>query len=538
MQKRLIKSWAEKFRTNIFSKIEEKKYEVLYSNKKSRPNFPVNILIGLEIIKYISNYSDNELLDQYHFNLLTSYAVGQDELGSNPLSIRTLYNNRARIVEYENTTGINLLQEEFDNQTKHMIEKLAIKTDIQRMDSTLIGSNIKTMSRIEIVVKVLQNFYKSLSEKEQKRCQKLVKGYIEEEADHITFNLKALEVTSKMREVGKILYQLQGQYYKNKKINKTDEFQLLSRVLDEQFILHHRSKGKYIYEITPDKDISSSSLQNPADPDATYRKKGNQKSQGYSVNVTETCSKYSQAQIITDVSVHKNNKSDNHILAERISEIKEKTPELKELITDAGYTGEQAADACEKENIAFVPTQIKGKNSSDRKIPLKDFKFHEKRVQMCPFGCIPASYKYDKAKRKHTALFKKKDCSGCKFKDICRVKELKQSFKLTYTDKEVRSAILRGNLDNFAYQQRCRLRPAIEGTMSLFKRRTRNGKSKYRGFNRVQNSIIFTAIAINFKRIMALFNMMPSCYFLTLLAFIGLFLSLNFAIIVHRKSFS
>ena len=91
MLKRLKNSWAEKFRTNIFSTIDERKYEVLYSNKKSRPNFPVNIWLGLEIIKNIFNYSDNDLLEQYHFNLLTSYAVGQDDLGSYPLSARTLF---------------------------------------------------------------------------------------------------------------------------------------------------------------------------------------------------------------------------------------------------------------------------------------------------------------------------------------------------------------------------------------------------------------------------------------------------------------
>jgi len=538
MLKRLKNSWAEKFRTNIFSTIDEKIYEVLYSNKKSRPNFPVNIWISLEIIKNMFNFSDNELLEQYHFNLLTSYAVGQDDLGSNPLSARTLYYNRSRVIDYEEQTGINLFDEEFNRQNNHLIDKFSIKTNIQRMDSSLIGSNIKSMSRLEIVVKVLQNFYKSLSEKEQKRYQKQVEEFIENDADHITFYLKSSEIPSKMRKIGKILYQLQNNYYKDKKINKTNEFVLLSRVLDEQFILNHRSKGKYIFEIKPNKDISSSSLQNPADPDATYRKKGDKKSQGYSLNISETCSKDSSVQIITDISVHKNNKSDNHILAERIGEIKEKTPDLEEIITDAGYTGDQAVEACEKEDVRLVPTQIKGKKCSDKIIPLKDFKFNGRKIEMCPFGCIPYSYDYDKEKRKHTVLFRKKDCSGCKFKEKCRVKEMKMSFRLIYTDKAAQSAILRGNLEDFAYRQRCRLRPAIEGTVSLFKRRTRNGKSKYRGINRIQNCLILTAIAINFRRIEAFFNMMPSCFLAAFFSLLVLYLCIILANMSHRKSFS
>ncbi len=45
----LYNSWAEYFFNSIFSKINEDRFKVLFSHNYSRPNAPVNILIGLLI---------------------------------------------------------------------------------------------------------------------------------------------------------------------------------------------------------------------------------------------------------------------------------------------------------------------------------------------------------------------------------------------------------------------------------------------------------------------------------------------------------
>ena len=43
-------SWADTFRRELFLRIPEEKFKVLYDPGPSRPNVPVNILVGLEII--------------------------------------------------------------------------------------------------------------------------------------------------------------------------------------------------------------------------------------------------------------------------------------------------------------------------------------------------------------------------------------------------------------------------------------------------------------------------------------------------------
>ena len=59
-QKALEKSWAKVFADEIFPAIDEKRFSVLYSDKASRPNTPVNVVVGALIIKELFDYSDDE----------------------------------------------------------------------------------------------------------------------------------------------------------------------------------------------------------------------------------------------------------------------------------------------------------------------------------------------------------------------------------------------------------------------------------------------------------------------------------------------
>jgi hypothetical protein len=66
VKKMMDKSWAPGFRELVFKKIDEVRYAELYSDIYSRPNFPVNVWVGLEIIKGMFDYTDEELLEQFH----------------------------------------------------------------------------------------------------------------------------------------------------------------------------------------------------------------------------------------------------------------------------------------------------------------------------------------------------------------------------------------------------------------------------------------------------------------------------------------
>ena len=64
-QKVVLGSWAKPFSEIIFPSIREEDFAVLYSdNKATRPNTPINIVIGAMIIKEIVGMSDVEVLEK------------------------------------------------------------------------------------------------------------------------------------------------------------------------------------------------------------------------------------------------------------------------------------------------------------------------------------------------------------------------------------------------------------------------------------------------------------------------------------------
>ena len=85
----------------------------------------------------------------------------------------------------------------------------------------------------------------------------------------------------------------------------------------------------------------------------------------------------------------------------------------------------------------------------------------------------------------------------------CPVAERQKFYSLAFTDRQVVVARRRQALDEEDYREKCRLRPAVEGTVSQFKRRTHNAKLRVRGYRRARNAIIAMAIGINFGRIWA-----------------------------------
>jgi hypothetical protein len=503
VMKRLDKSWAPAFRKLIFEKIDEHRYAELYSTIESRPNFPVNIWVGLEILKGIFDYTDEELLDQFHFNLLIARALGQDNLGDITLSERTLYYNRDRLLGYEARTGRNLLEEEFQAITDEALAKLKINAKVQRMDSSMVGSFIKQMSRLELIAKVLQNLYRNLPEREQVRWKDRLANYIEDEAEHIAYQLKRAEIEGHLKQMGSLLFELHQAYAGDAEISTSESYQHVSRLLLEQYDIAISSE-RITIDVKPAKDISPASLQNPADDTATFRRKNGASYKGDLLNVAETCGPENKVQLLTDISVYPNMTADDVILTERISEIKQRTG-VEEMIVDGGYSGEKSETACQKESVNLIPTEVKGRKLPAEEISLAEFHFESNVLVSCPEGQAPLEQIHKPEKGHHIAHFAKEVCAECPRRKSCLVRCGEKFYSLIYNDRQVLLSRRRQQLGEEAYRNKCRLRPAVEGTVSQFKRLLHKGKLRVRGLGRIRNSIILMAIGINFGRLWAYF---------------------------------
>ncbi len=68
-RKALEKSWAKIFADEVFPAIDEERVSVLYSDKASRLNAPVNVINGALIIKELFDYSDDEIVENLMLDL-------------------------------------------------------------------------------------------------------------------------------------------------------------------------------------------------------------------------------------------------------------------------------------------------------------------------------------------------------------------------------------------------------------------------------------------------------------------------------------
>jgi len=144
-------------------RIDESRFAVLYSDEASRPNIPINVLVGLEILKSGFGWSDEEMYDHFCFDLQVRRALGYRDLGEGHFELRTVYNFRDRLTEHMQGTGENLFEQVFEQITDEQLVAFQLETDKLRMDSTMIASHIREMTQLQLLVEVLQRTHSRIS---------------------------------------------------------------------------------------------------------------------------------------------------------------------------------------------------------------------------------------------------------------------------------------------------------------------------------------------------------------------------------------
>lgn len=69
-EKRMLeRSWAKTFADKFFPAIDEDIFSVLYSEKASRLNTPVNVIVGALILKEALDVIDDEIVEAMAFDI-------------------------------------------------------------------------------------------------------------------------------------------------------------------------------------------------------------------------------------------------------------------------------------------------------------------------------------------------------------------------------------------------------------------------------------------------------------------------------------
>ena len=505
IRKKLDTHWSSVFYQNVFFGIKESDFSVIYSDEHGRPNFPVNILVGLEIIKEMYGYSDEKLYDSFFFDYSIQRALGVEDIEEYYFSIRTWYNFRAKLAMYEYENGISLIDKVFIRHRDDIIAELKIKTDIQRMDSVMISANIKKMNRLTLFHKVLSNLVKLLVETKISVDRKILE-LVKDDEDSVMYRLDKDKVYKTTHELANILFLLVNKHGDNSDIIHEKAFIDALRLIDDQCDIHKekRKRGKWlqVIKLKDPKNISSGSLQNPADPDATYRKKKEKQHQGYVTHGTETCDPDNPMQVVTSVATEKNNVDDAKVGAEELQDLTEET-DLTTLITDGGYHSPNMSKVAEEEGVEIFTTAIRGRKPQEDLLNTESFAFDDSEmITSCPDGHRPI--KQTKKDGILKASFDRRICKSCKLKSKC-IAYISEKQSRLVVDANRRWLDKRNcDGDSEKFKLYSRLRPPVEALMEKLKPKYLSGRTLFRGKVKVSQRMILRGIGVNFRRYLAL----------------------------------
>lgn len=491
-------SWAHTFRHQLFLRIPEQIFSVLYSDIESRPNTPINILVGAEIIKAGRGLTDERLMEVIQFDIQTRYALGIDDLSTPVLDIRTIYNFRRRIREYDEETGINLIGECFKVITDEQLAEFELKVGWQRMDSTQILSNLARLNRLELCLATLQQGVKGLPEALRTKWQTEHEAYLGQTPQNISYRLKKKDVDEHLHRVGDLLVQLADDLLTHE--GEADKLALVQRLLIEQFRLED---GQPI-ALKPTSELKGGRLQSPYDPQATYRYKNDEGHVGYVANITETCDPENHFQLITHVEVAPNNTDDGQLLAEAVADLQEREVEVKRISTDGGYNGSTSAEAC-GETIEHCPQTIRGGTSPADRFGWEMYltTFDEEgipREMSCPGGQM-SPVQPSQTGEWFLVEFDRAQCASCPFfEKECRVvPRVTMPPVIRVELRSLQVARLRLNIPPNNYG----IRANAESTVHAFKNPLADSKLSTRGLFGAQIFGYGSALMVNLRRLHA-----------------------------------
>lgn len=489
-------SWAKSFADIVFPAIDEDKFSVLYSDQKfSRPNTPVNVVVGALMLKEQMQLSDEELTESIWCDIRFQYALHTTGLKEQPVSDRTFSRFRERVLRYETETGENLLYEEMSHLTDVYAKYMNLNSNIKRMDSLMIASNCKRMSRLEIIYTTVSNAVRLFHELglDERIPSSLIHYLDDDDRNKVIYYCKSEDVTSRLDKVISEAVTMKD-LMTDDEFLEMSQYQLLIRVLKEQ--TDEDVDGNVTAK--PKSNISPDSLQNPSDPDVTYRSKAGKDNKGYVGNVVETVGEHGNS-LITDASYEVNSHSDSTFCKEHLNK-RDDTSEHETVIADGAYGGVENRKLAESKNVTLVTTALTGKETD----PIfAEFKLSDDgtKVLSCPCGYSPIKTTYYPKTGMCRALFPVNCCEHCPNRDRCKVKQQRKSYAVHVSSKMASRAEYCKKLSSEEYRSLARKRNAIEGIPPVFRRRYHVDQIPVRGLKQFRIFFYMKVAAYNFNKL-------------------------------------
>ena len=486
-------SKAKLFGDVIFPNIDEEKFRPLFSDIVSRPNISISrYIVALALITEYG-FSIPVFIELLRSGSLTlQYALRTTQFEEQPLSESSLRRFKRSIGEYNKEHGCDLIKDEVKRISRMMALDMRLlggsggSADgedpngviLSRMDSMEIEMRAKAMTRLEIIYTATAIMIRRLVSRDYAELIPERLYHYMKEGDknaalyyRVSAEKKAGVQESRVADAIHEMELLQKAMLDNFTpafLEKIDEYLVFRRVLEEQSVI-----GEDGARIPRDKkDISPSSVQNPFDTSATYRKKHGMH-HGFVLNLVEAVDGKGNG-IILDAELEPNVASDNQMESKYLDSLPDNGPR-QVLIADGAYNGKDVEELAARKNVEVFTTSLTGKDPDQH---YADFILNdgESEVITCPGACQPSKgCSYNEETGQITAVFDIGACAGCPFKSRCKArlnaKEGTSTVKLT--NKQVRRARQARGLSSEEARKYARLRNGVEGIMSVMRRKYR-----------------------------------------------------------------
>ena len=504
-------SWAGTFRREVFERLDERAFAGLYSDVASRPNVPINVLVGLEALKAGFGWSDAELHDAFTFNVQVRYAVGYENLGDGEFDLRTVYNFRHRLSTHQQATGVNLFDQAFAQITTEQMVAFQVKTGRLRMDSTQLASNVRHFSRLQLLVEVAQRVHRMLTDAERTQYAERFQPYVRGTSGQFIYHLKGETTAPHLQHLGELfqilLVELEPTYATTKRINSwracSANSSSRSTPTQRPDPVAEVADPSGAAQPKPGTDISPDSVQSPDDLEATYRSKRGVGYTGYVANVTETCDPDNPFQLIVHTQTAPNTTDDTELLREALPTLVERT-DLDTLHTDGGFGSPDVDTALRPHAIVQIQTAFRGLAPEPDRVTLADFEptpatADQPEHLTCPHG---QTAEVEPGRRPDRFIARFECPPDCPLLAHCPTQTRQTDARRSlHVDQAARDLAERRRNARAAHAEPGNPRAAVESTVAALKRPFSNDQLPVRGRCRMSQVIVGSALMVNLRRI-------------------------------------
>ena len=485
------KSFYAKMRECADKIITDDDFADMYCLNNGRTSVPPARLTKVLILETYENLSDREALEMLRFNIKWKYALdvpinyeGFDRSLLVYFRARLLANNKDKMVfkkTLELARKAGLLKKEVDQviDSTPMLGAGAVKDTYELLRDgirkILCLADKKTKSRVNLSLKAYSkgDTKPKIDWDNKKEREELLASLIsdvKEVLSHVDINKE--DVDNELK----------------------DAANLLAKIVSQDIEQDKKNKPKIKKGVAKDRIISTT------DPEMRHgRKSSSGKFNGHKTHLTKDVS----SEIITNIDVSSGNCPDQEMAEPLIDEAKEEFGvKTRSLTGDGAYSSPDTQKKMSEKEIELISKVPAAKNSG--KLSKEEFSIDLKKEKIvCPEGNTTEKYYQSKDPKGETTkifIFPKDVCQLCSRKNECtNAKNTGRTITVGPNEEYLQKMRARQKTEEFKeiYNKR---RPPIERKIAeLICHGLR--KTRYRGKRKSRLQALFTAAAVNLKRI-------------------------------------